>query len=60
MRRHGASLLLLCPGLSETTVYASENPKGFYVQLAKGIVPAWLAPMPLPADSPFKLWRRID
>ena len=60
MRRHGASLLLLCPGLSETTVYASENPKGFYMQLAAGHAPAWLAPMPLPPGSPFRLWRRID
>ena len=60
MRRHGASLLLICPGLSESTVYASEAPKGFYVQLNKGQVPAWLTPMKLPAGSPFKLWRRLD
>ena len=59
MRRHGASLLLLCPGMSESTVYASEDPKGFYVQLAHRQVPAWLAPVALPADSPFKLWRRV-
>ena len=60
MRRHGASLLLLCPGMSESTVYASEAPKGFYVQLIKGQVPAWLQPVTLPANSPFKLWRRVD
>lgn len=60
MRRHGASLLLLCPGMSESTVYASEAPKGFYVQLNGGQVPAWLQPVPLPADSPFKLWRRVN
>jgi hypothetical protein len=60
MRRHGASLLLICPGLSESTVYGSEAPKGFYVQLVKGQVPGWLAPMPLPKDSPYRLWRRID
>jgi hypothetical protein len=60
MRRHGATLLLICPGMSESTVYASENPKGFYVQLTKGKVPGWLKPMPLPANSPFKLWRRVD
>jgi hypothetical protein len=59
MRRHGASLLLLCPGLSESTVYRSEDPKGFYVQLRDGKVPAWLAPMALPANSPFKLWRLV-
>jgi MFS family permease len=60
MRRHGASLLLICPGLSESTVYASEAPKGFYVQLAHGRVPDWLAPVKLPDGSPFRLWRRLN
>jgi hypothetical protein len=60
MRRHGATLLLICPGMSETTLYAVENPKGFYVQLRDGNVPAWLAPVPLPKESPYRLWRRID
>jgi hypothetical protein len=59
MRRHGATMLLICPGLSESTVYASEAPKGFYVQLARGRVPAWLTPISLPKNSPYKLWRRI-
>ncbi|UAK24494.1 AcrB/AcrD/AcrF family protein [Sphingomonas nostoxanthinifaciens] len=59
MLRHKASLLLICPGLSESTVYGSEAPKGFYVQLVKGQVPTWLAPVTLPAGSPFKLWRLI-
>jgi len=60
MRRHGASLLLICPGLSESTVYASEAPKGFYVQLMHKQVPNWLAPVQLPDGSPFKLWRRLN
>jgi hypothetical protein len=60
MRRHGASLLLICPGLSESTVYGSEAPKGFYVQLVKNKVPDWLAPMPLPKGSPYRLWRRLN
>jgi len=60
MRRHGASLLLICPGLSESTVYASEAPKGFYVQLVHGQVPNWLAPVKLPDNSPFRLWRRLN
>jgi hypothetical protein len=59
MARHGATLLLLCPGLSESTVYASEAPKGFYRQLVTGRVPAWLDPVPLPANSPYLLWRRV-
>jgi hypothetical protein len=60
MRRHGATLLLLCPGMSESTIYQSENPKGFYVQLKDGHAPAWLKPLPLPPSSPFRLWRRVD
>ena len=60
MRRHGATLLLICPGMSETTIYASTAKRGFYAQLARGRVPVWLAPVPLPAGSPFKLWRRDE
>jgi hypothetical protein len=59
MQRHGATLLLICPGLSESTVYASEAPKGFYRQLVTGHVPDWLDPVPLPAGSPYLLWRRV-
>jgi hypothetical protein len=57
MKKHGATLLLLCPGMSESTIYKSENPKGFYMQLVGGKVPDWLVPVPLPERSPFKLWR---
>jgi hypothetical protein len=60
MRRHGATLLLICPNTSEATVYYSESPVGFYVQLWRGKVPDWLAPVPLPANSPYKLWRRLN
>ncbi len=60
MRKYGATLLLLCPGMSESTLYARQNPDGFYNQLIDGKVPRWLAPVALPDDSPFKLWRRID
>jgi len=59
MRRHGATLLLICPDYSESTVYASEAPSGFYVQLVNNRIPAWLAPVPLPANSPYKLWKLI-
>ncbi len=57
MKRHGATMLLICPNLSESTVYRSESPKGFYVALADGIVPSWLEPVTLPANSPYRLWR---
>lgn len=59
MLRHGATLLLLCPGMSESTIYAAEAKQGFYMQLMQGKVPAWLAPVPLPKDSPFRLWRLV-
>jgi hypothetical protein len=59
MRRHGATLLLLCPGMSESTLYASQAKDGFYMQLQRGHVPAWLEPVPLPKSSPFKLWRLV-
>lgn len=57
MQRHGATMLLICPNMSESTIYATQNPKGFYVQLAKGQVPDWLEPIALPPRSPYKLWR---
>lgn len=59
-RKHGATLLLICPGFAEGTVYKARSPKGFYAQLEAGTVPAWLTPVPLPKDSPFKLWRIAD
>lgn len=57
MRRHGATLLLLCPGMPESTIYASQARDGFYMQLVRGRAPAWLEPVALPQGSPFKLWR---
>lgn len=60
MRRHGATMLLLCPGMSETTVYAARNKKGFYKQLVGGTIPAWLEPVTLPEGSPYLLWKRVD
>jgi hypothetical protein len=55
--RRGIDYVLICPGLSESTMYSSGAPKGFYVQLAKGQVPGWLQPIPLPKDSPYRMWR---
>ncbi|WP_183110316.1 AcrB/AcrD/AcrF family protein [Sphingomonas sp. So64.6b] len=56
-KRHGATLLLVCPNMAESTVYRARNPGGFYDQLATGKVPAWLEPLPLPKKSPFRLFR---
>lgn len=49
--------VLICPNLSETTIYRAEAPKGFYVQLAQGQIPGWLEPIGLPAGSPYRMWR---
>jgi hypothetical protein len=57
-RRH-VDYVLICPGMSESTIYASEAPGGFYTQLARGRVPDWLSPVALPAASPYKMWRVV-
>ncbi len=57
--RHGATYLLTCPNMAETTVYRARSPGGFYDQLAHDKVPAWLTPVALPKGSPLKLWKII-
>ena len=56
-KKHGATLLLVCPFFAESTVYRSRSPNGFYARLEKGERFAWLEPMPLPKGSPYLLWR---
>jgi hypothetical protein len=57
IRRHGATMLMLCPNHSESTNYRARDPGGFYGQLAHGEVPAWLTPLPLPKGSPLRLFK---
>jgi hypothetical protein len=57
MLKHGATLLMTCPNMSESTIYRSRSPKGFYSRLATGEQFAWLEPVTLPKKSPFMLWR---
>ncbi|CAM3091385.1 AcrB/AcrD/AcrF family protein [Sphingomonas antarctica] len=57
MLRHGATLLLTCPNLNESTVYRARSPNGFYSRLARNEKFAWLTPVPLPTGSPYLLWR---
>jgi hypothetical protein len=57
IRKYRSDYLLICPDASTTTIFMSEAPGGFYGQLVKGKVPAWLTPVPLPKDSPYKMWR---
>ena len=58
--RYGIDYVLICPNLSESTIYRSEAPRGFYVQLARGRIPAWLEPVELPSNSPYRMWRVKD
>ena len=57
MLRTGATLLLTCPDMSEATVHQARHKTGFYARLVKGERFDWLTPVPLPKDSPLKLWR---
>jgi hypothetical protein len=59
IERYRADYVLICPNLSESTIYRSEAPQGFYMQLIGQKVPAWLEPVPLPAGSPYRMWRVI-
>ncbi|HYI64404.1 MAG TPA: AcrB/AcrD/AcrF family protein [Allosphingosinicella sp.] len=59
VERYRVDYVLICPNLSESTLYRSEAPHGFYMQLARDKVPEWLAPVPLPADSPYRMWRVV-
>jgi hypothetical protein len=54
---YGSNYLMICPDMSTATIFMGEAPNGFYGQLVGGKVPAWLEPIELPKDSPFKLWR---
>jgi hypothetical protein len=56
-RRHGATLLLVCPNMAESTIYRARAPGGFYDQLAHRKRFNWLEELPLPAKSPLRLWR---
>jgi hypothetical protein len=57
--KYHSTYLLTCPDSSTTTIFMAETPKGFYAQLQRGQVPKWLAPVQLPKDSPFRMWRVV-
>ncbi|MEO5808859.1 MAG: AcrB/AcrD/AcrF family protein [Sphingomicrobium sp.] len=57
--KYHADYLMICPDQSSATIFMAEAPKGFYVQLARGEVPAWLAPVDLGPNSPWKMWRVV-
>ena len=57
--KYHSTYVLSCPDSSTTTIFMSEVPNGFYGQLEDGDVPKWLQPVPLPKDSPYKMWKVV-
>ncbi len=61
--RYHADYVLICPMMSESTIYRAEAPGGFYDRLSRGQVPDWLVPVQLDrpgqAPSPFRMWRIV-
>lgn len=56
-RAHGATLLLVCPRMGESTLYQARAKKGFYSRLARGEPFPFLEPVQLPNKSPLRLWK---
>jgi hypothetical protein len=59
LAQYKADYLLICPMMSQSTVFGAEAPNGFYAQLAKGRVPAWLQPIDLGPKNPMKMWKVV-
>ena len=59
LRKYKSDYLLICPMLSQSTVFKAEAPKGFYAQLEAGKVPAWLQPIDLGDKNPMKMWKVV-
>ena len=59
VQRYRIDYVLICPDMSESTVYQAEAPRGFYARLRRGQAPAWLSPVALPDGSPYRMWRVI-
>ena len=57
--KYRSNYVLSCPNSSTSTIFTSEAPKGFYVQLERGQVPSWLTPVKLPKDSPYRMWKVV-
>ena len=59
VRQYHVDYVLICPHLSESTIYEVEAPNGFYAHLMRGKIPAWMSPVQLPPDSPYRMWRVV-
>ncbi|HEY0044693.1 MAG TPA: AcrB/AcrD/AcrF family protein [Allosphingosinicella sp.] len=59
IEKRGIDYVLLCPGMSESTIYAAQAPKGFYMQMMRGEIPDWLVAVPMPKGSPYRMYRYV-
>lgn len=57
--KYRADYVLTCPNSSTTTQFMADASDGFYGQLSRGKTPSWLVPVPLPANSPFRMWKVV-
>lgn len=55
--KYRVDYVLICPNFSESTLYTSQAKGGFYDRLRQGQAPAWLQPVPLPPNNPYRMWR---
>jgi hypothetical protein len=55
MRKRGAEYFITCDGSFELRVYQRREPNGFWAQMQRGEIPAWLVRQP--DIGPFHIWR---
>ncbi|OWW05009.1 hypothetical protein ATY81_03340 [Rhizobium sp. R72] len=55
----GVTVLAFCADNPQTKELAKMKPDGLYAQLEKGLVPAYLKPMPTPDGAPIRFFRYV-
>jgi hypothetical protein len=55
--QYGVTHVLVCPGMSGEWLYGANDPDSVFARLLNDQAPAGLRPVPLPENSPFRLWR---
>ncbi len=59
LRGEGVTALAFCADNTQTKELAEMKPDGLYAQLEKGVVPAYLKPLPGPEDAPARFFRYL-
>jgi hypothetical protein len=57
LRGAGVTVVAFCKTDPQVSTVKAVAPDGFYAQLSKGVVPAWLEPVPGTQDQPLQLFR---